>query len=413
MDSLIFIPGYKEAVMMLIGFFLIWVSVKKNYEPLLLLPIGIGIILVNLPVSPLRAEDSILALMFEKGVKNDIFPLLIFISIGAMMDFKPLVQRPWLVVFGVSGQIGIFATMTMAVLLGYNIQQAASIGIIGSADGPTSIFVSSKLAPELLGLITLAAYSYMALVPLIQPPIMKALTTRGERSVKMPVSTYVVGKTLEKLFPYLILLVSGVFCPMSVPLIGFLMFGNILNTSGVTDMLAKASKDYLSGLVTLFLGIAVGSSMTAQSFLKFDTLIIFFLGLFAFAFSTAFGVLLGKLMLLFKVRINPLIGAAGLSSFPMSARLVHQIGQEADRTNYLLMHAASANVSGQLASVIAGGVLIDLVVKYAPGADFTGSVFPIALKILSVGMGRVFFIMIIVSLVIYLTRFLFRQKNTQ
>ncbi|MBN2364337.1 sodium ion-translocating decarboxylase subunit beta [candidate division WOR-3 bacterium] len=411
MENLVFLPGYKEAAMILIGFFLIWVCVRKNYEPLLLLPIGIGIVLVNLPSSPLRAEDSILAMLFEKGVKNDIFPLLIFISIGAMMDFKPLVQRPWLVVFGVAGQIGIFATMIMAVLLGYNIQQAASIGIIGSADGPTSIFVSSKLAPELLGLITLAAYSYMALVPLIQPPIMKALTTKGERRVKMPVSTFVVGKTLEKLFPYIILIVSGIFCPMSVPLIGFLMFGNILNTSGVTDMLAKAAKDYLSGLVTLFLGIAVGSSMTAHSFLKLDTLVIFFLGLFAFAFSTAFGVLLGKVMLFFKVRINPLIGAAGLSSFPMSARLVHQIGQEADKTNYLLMHAASANVAGQLASVIAGGVLIDMVLKYAPTSDFTGSNLAVALKILALGMLRVFFIMAVVSLLIYGTRLVFRSKE--
>lgn len=411
MENLVFLPGYKEAAMILIGFFLIWVCVRKNYEPLLLLPIGIGIVLVNLPSSPLRAEDSILAMLFEKGVKNDVFPLLIFISIGAMMDFKPLIQRPWLVVFGVAGQIGIFATMIMAVLLGYNVQQAASIGIIGSADGPTSIFVSSKLAPELLGLITLAAYSYMALVPLIQPPIMKALTTKGERRVKMPVSTFVVGKTLEKLFPYIILIVSGIFCPMSVPLIGFLMFGNILNTSGVTDMLAKAAKDYLSGLVTLFLGIAVGSSMTAQSFLKLDTLIIFFLGLFAFAFSTAFGVLLGKVMLFFKVRINPLIGAAGLSSFPMSARLVHQIGQEADKTNYLLMHAASANVAGQLASVIAGGVLIDLVLKYAPVSDFTGSNLAVALKILALGMLRVFFIMAVVSLLIYGTRLVFRSKE--
>ncbi len=412
MENLVFIPGYKEAVMILIGFFLIWVCVRKNYEPLLLLPIGIGIVLVNLPSSPLRAEDSILALMFEKGVKNDIFPLLIFISIGAMMDFKPLVQRPWLVVFGAAGQIGIFATTILAVVFGYSIRQAASIGIIGSADGPTSIFVSSKLAPELLGLITLAAYSYMALVPLIQPPIMKALTTKGERRVKMPVSTFVVSRTLEKLFPYIILIVSGIFCPMSVPLIGFLMFGNILNTSGVTDMLAKAAKDYLSGLVTLFLGIAVGSSMTAQSFLRVDTLVIFFLGLFAFAFSTAFGVFLGKIMLLFKVRINPLIGAAGLSSFPMSARLVHQIGQEADKTNYLLMHAASANVSGQLASVIAGGVLIDLVMKYAPAGDFSGNSLQMALKILLLGMGRVFFIMAVVSLLIYGARALFRNKES-
>lgn len=412
MENLIFIPGYKEALMILIGFFLIWVCVRKNYEPLLLLPIGIGIVLVNLPSSPLRGEDSILALMFEKGVKNDIFPLLIFISIGAMMDFKPLVQRPWLVVFGAAGQIGIFATTILAVVFGYSIRQAASIGIIGSADGPTSIFVSSKLAPELLGLITLAAYSYMALVPLIQPPIMKALTTKGERRVKMPVSTFVVGRTLEKLFPYIILMVSGIFCPMSVPLIGFLMFGNILNTSGVTDMLAKAAKDYLSGLVTLFLGIAVGSSMTAQSFLRVDTLVIFFLGLFAFAFSTAFGVFLGKIMLLFKVRINPLIGAAGLSSFPMSARLVHQIGQEADKTNYLLMHAASANVSGQLASVIAGGVLIDLVMKYAPAEGFSGNSLQMALKILLLGMGRVFFIMAVVSLLIYGARALFRNKES-
>jgi len=410
MQDLIFIATWKEAVMIVVSLALIFISVKKNYEPLLLLPIGLGIMMVNLPFSPLKEADSILALLFEHGIKNDVFPLLIFISVGAMIDFKPIIQRPWLVVFGIAGQFGIFATMVIAILLGFSVSQSASIGIIGSADGPTSIFVSSKLAPELLGIITLAAYSYMALVPVIQPPIMKLLTSKKERRVKMPTAAAVVGPAMVKLFPYMILLVVSFFSPMSVPLIGFLMFGNILLTSTVTDMLARAAKEYLAGIVTLFLGLAVGSTMRAEIFLRKDTLLIFGLGLGAFAISTAFGVMIGKMLYLFKVKVNPLLGAAGLSSFPMSARLVHQIGQEADYTNFLLMHAAAANVSGQIASVVAGGVLLDLALKYLAAPPAGVSNLQVGLQMLYVGMTRVFIILCIIAAVIYLMRAVFKKK---
>jgi sodium ion-translocating decarboxylase beta subunit len=370
--------------MIVFGLLLCFFAVRKKYEPLLLLPIGLGIVLVNLPISPMREDGSILGILYNVGIRNELFPLLIFVSIGAMMDFRPLIERPWLVIFGAIGQIGIFGSMLVALLLGFRLFEAASIGVIGTADGPTSIFVTSLLAPRVLGPVTLAAYSYMAMVPLIQPPIMRLLTTHKERSVSMSGGDAEAPQVLLRLFPWIITILAGLLSPMSIPLIGMLMFGNILATSGSTESLAVSARQVLSGLVTLFLGIAVGSKMTAEVFFRTDTLLIFGLGLFAFAFSTALGVLLGKLLHAFGLRVNPLIGAAGLSSFPMSARLVQQLGREEDRGNFLLMHAASANVSGQIGSVLAGGILLDMCLR---SGDSSGV--QIGASMLLEGMGKV------------------------
>jgi oxaloacetate decarboxylase beta subunit len=298
--------------------------------------------------------------------------------------------------------------MIVALLLGFSLFQSASIGVIGSADGPTSIYVTAQLAPELIGSVSLAAYSYMALVPIIQPPIMRLLTTKKERKVRMEIGSVPVSNTVLKFFPYMILILSALLSPMSIPLIGFLMFGNILATSGVTDSLAKAAKETLSGLVTLFLGIAIGSSMKAEAFLKVETLLIFFLGLVAFALGTAFGVLLGKLLHALGLRVNPLVGAAGLSAFPMSARLVHQMGQKEDRQNYLLMFAASANVSGQIGSVLAGGALIELVSKFGNVSSLK-----VGLEILLLGMAKVLGALLLMALFIYLLRRIFPSREGQ
>lgn len=370
--------------MIVFGLLLCFFAVRKKYEPLLLLPIGLGIVLVNLPISPMREDGSILGILYNVGIRNELFPLLIFVSIGAMMDFRPLIERPWLVIFGAIGQIGIFGSMLVALMLGFRLFEAASIGVIGTADGPTSIFVTSLLAPRVLGPVTLAAYSYMAMVPLIQPPIMRLLTTHKERSVSMSGGDAEAPQVLLRLFPWIITILAGLLSPMSIPLIGMLMFGNILATSGATESLAVSARQVLSGLVTLFLGIAVGSKMTAEVFFRTDTLLIFGLGLFAFAFSTALGVLLGKLLHALGLRVNPLIGAAGLSSFPMSARLVQQLGREEDRGNFLLMHAASANVSGQIGSVLAGGILLDMCLRSGDSAGVQ-----IGASMLLEGMGKV------------------------
>ena len=405
MNSLMVIPGPGEALMMTFGLLLCFFAVKKRYEPLLLLPIGLGIVLVNLPVSPMRAEGSILSILYDLGIRNELFPLLIFVSIGAMMDFRPLIDRPWLVVFGAIGQIGIFGSLVVTLLLGFRLYEAASIGVIGTADGPTSIFVTSLLAPRILGPVTLAAYSYMALVPLIQPPIMRLLTTHGERAVSMSGGTGPEAPPgLVRIFPWIITILAGLLSPMSIPLIGMLMFGNILATSGATETLAVSAKQVLSGLVTLFLGIAVGSRMTADVFLRTETLLIFALGLFAFAFSTAMGVLLGKLLHALGLRVNPLIGAAGLSSFPMSARLVQQLGREEDRGNHLLMHAASANVSGQIASVLAGGILLDMCMKSGDGSGAG-----VGASMLLEGMGKVLLGLALIGLSIQVLKGIMRN----
>lgn len=404
-DDMIAIPGPGEALMILFGILLVFFAIRKKYEPLLLLPIGVGILMMNLPFSPMREENSILSLLYRHGIANELFPLLIFVSIGAMMDFRPLMERPWLVVFGVAGQIGIFGSLVAALLLGFRLFEAASIGVIGTADGPTSIVVTSRLAPGILGPVTLAAYSYMALVPLIQPPVMRLLTTPAERTARMDATVREVPPLLVKLFPYILTILAGLLSPMSIPLIGMLMFGNMLATSGVTDTLSNAARTTLSGLVTLFLGLAVGSTMKADVFLRAETLLIFGLGLLAFMISTAVGVLLGKLLRLAGMRVNPLIGAAGLSSFPMSARLVQQIGREADRGNFLLMHAASANVSGQIGSVLAGGVLLDLCLRAGDVSGVRAGV-----EILLVGMGRVMAGLAMVALFIHALKSLMRSR---
>jgi sodium ion-translocating decarboxylase beta subunit len=354
--------SFKQIIMILIGGLLIYLAIKKDYEPALLLPIGFGAILVNIPYSAAIGEHGPLTLLFNAGILTELFPLLIFIAVGAMIDFTPLLQNPVMLLFGAAAQFGIFFTMAVATLFGYSLKEAASIGIIGAADGPTSIYVASKFAKELLGPISVAAYSYMSLVPIIQPPVIRALTTKNERKIKMAYKPQSVSKTAKILFPIIVTIVAGVISPTSVALIGFLMFGNLIRECGVLNKLSNAAQNELANLVTLLLGITIGSTMTADRFIQFDTLIIIAMGLVAFIFDTAGGVIFAKILNLFlKNKINPMIGAAGISAFPMSARVIHKMGQKEDPSNFLLMHAVSANVAGQIGSVIAGGLILALV----------------------------------------------------
>lgn len=355
-------PG--ALVMIAAGGVLIYLAIVKEYEPMLLLPIGAGAILANLPLSPLVESGGLLQILYQVGVSNELFPLLIFVGIGAMTDFGPLLENPKMVLVGAAGQFGIFGTLMVALLLGFNINEAASIGIIGAIDGPTSIYVSSQLAPHLLAQIVVVAYSYMSLVPIIQPPIMRLLTTRSERLIRMPYTQRTISRRTRVLFPIIVTLVTGVLVPMATPLIGMLMLGNLLKESGVVERLTGASTGGIANTVTLFLGLAVGSTMRADSFLQWSTLFILVLGIFAFALDTAAGVLFGKLLnLLTDGHFNPLIGAAGISAFPMAARVVHRVAQEEDFENFLLMHAMGANTAGQIASVLAGGVVLALLTK--------------------------------------------------
>ncbi|MGQ9459075.1 MAG: sodium ion-translocating decarboxylase subunit beta [Anaerolineae bacterium] len=348
-------------VMMGVGGLLIYLAIAKEYEPVLLLPIGVGCILANIPLAGMTDGNGILGLLKRAGIDNELFPLLIFIGVGAMTDFGPLLENPAMVLLGAAGQFGIFGTLLLSTLVGFNIKEAASIGIIGSADGPTSIYVASVLAPHLLGPIAVAAYSYMSLVPIIQPPVMRLLTTERERKIKMPYTSRPVSKTTRILFPIAVTLVAGLLVPLATPLIGMLMFGNLLREAGVVDRLSKAAQNELANVVTLFLGLAVGSTMTAATFLTWQTLGIIVMGLLAFALDTAGGVLFGKLLcLLSGGQFNPLIGASGISAFPMSARVVQKVGQEEDFSNFLLMHAMGANTAGQIGSVMAGGVVLAL-----------------------------------------------------
>jgi len=299
--------------------------------------------------------------LYEAGIKTELFPLLIFIGIGAMTDFGPLLANPVTILLGAAAQFGIFGTLLLATLMGFSIKEAASIGIIGSADGPTSIYVASNLAPHLLAPIAVAAYSYMSLVPIIQPPVIRLLTTRAERRIRMPYTARPVSQTTKIVFPIVVTLVAGLLVPMATPLIGFLMFGNLLREAGVVERLSKAAQNELVNIVTIFLGITIGSTMSAASFLNLRTLLIIGMGLVAFALDTAAGLLLGKLFcLLSGGKINPLIGACGISAFPMSARVVHKVAQEEDFGNFLLMHAMGSNTAGQIASVMAGGVVLAL-----------------------------------------------------
>lgn len=365
----IMLVQWQQVVMWGIGALLIFLAIKKEMEPSLLLPIGFGTILVNLPLSGAvtqlcgaAEEIGILDVLFNAGIANELFPLLLFIGIGAMIDFGPLLTNPGLMLFGAAAQFGIFFTLSMASLFGFDIKDAASIAIIGAADGPTSIFVANYFNSKYIGAIIVAAYSYMALVPMVQPPVIKLITTKKERKIRMPYEQKEVSKTVRILFPIIITVLTGLFSPKSVSLIGFLMFGNLIRECGVLKSLSESAQNQLANLITLLLGITVATKMQAEFFLTPQTLLILALGLFAFMFDTFGGVMLAKLFNLFlKNKINPMIGAAGISAFPMSARVVHKMGLEEDNQNFLLMHSIGVNVSGQIASVIAGGLILNLI----------------------------------------------------
>lgn len=364
--------NWQSFIMYGIGGLLIFLAIKKDYEPMLLLPIGFGAILVNLPLSAVweyQGFAGILQIFYNSGILTEVFPLLIFIAVGAMIDFSPLLKNPRMIFLGAAAQFGIFATIVTVVLigkifpiLGIDLKSAAAISIIGAADGPTSIFVAAKFAPHLLGPISVAAYSYMALVPIIQPPIIKLLTSKQERLIRMEYSDKYISKTTLILFPIIVTVISGILAPICVPLVGLLMFGNLVRESGVMERLSKAAQNELASLVTLLLGITIGSTMRYEQFLQPLTLLILLLGLAAFVFDTAGGVLFVKLLNLFtKDKINPMVGAAGISAFPMSARTIQKMGVSEDPQNFLLMSAVSANVAGQVASAIAGGIVLALV----------------------------------------------------
>lgn len=360
---------FRQVIMWIIGGILIYLAIKKDMEPTLLLPIGFGAILVNLPLSGAVTqvyekgeEIGIIDILFNVGIANELFPLLLFVGIGAMIDFGPLLSNPKLMLFGAAAQFGIFFTLSMARLFGFDIIDAASISIIGAADGPTSIFVANYLGSQYLGAIIVAAYSYMALVPIVQPPVIKLITTKKERLIRMPYEPKNVTKLTRILFPIVITMITGIVSPRSVALIGFLMFGNLIRECGVLDSLSDTAQKTLANLVTLFLGITIATKMQADQFLKLDTLLILGLGLVAFVFDTVGGVMFAKFLNLFlKKKINPMIGAAGISAFPMSARVVHKMGLQEDEQNFLLMHSIGVNVSGQIASVIAGGLILNLI----------------------------------------------------
>ena len=353
----------KNLIMILVGGVLIYLAIKKEFEPILLLPIGFGAILANLPLTGITdaADGGFLGVLYQAGIKTELFPLLIFIGIGAMTDFGPLLENPKMALLGAAGQVGIFGTLLLALNLGFDLNEAASIGIIGAIDGPTAIYVSSRLAPHLLGAIAVTAYSYMSLVPIIQPPVMRLLTTEKERKVRMPYSEKPISKTVKILFPILVTIVISLLSPKASPLIATLMFGNLMRESGVVDRLSKSAQNEIANVTTIFLGLTVGSTMGGENFIQSDTLLILGMGLLAFVLDTMGGVLMGKLMyILSGKKFNPLIGAAGISAFPMSARIVQKVGQEDDLDNFLLMHAMGANTAGQLGSVVAGGVVLML-----------------------------------------------------
>ena len=356
----------RYVIMWIIGGILIYLAIKKDMEPTLLLPIGFGTILVNLPNSGAidqvlasgEVEHGALTTLFNAGISNELFPLILFIGIGAMIDFGPLLSNPKLMIFGAAAQFGIFFTLCLASMF-FDINDAASIAIIGAADGPTAIVVANKLNSKYLAPIMVAAYSYMALVPIIQPPVIRLLTTKKERMIRMEYSGKSVSQTTKILFPIVITIIAGLVAPASVALVGFLMFGNLIRECGVLNSLSETAQKVLANLITIFLGITIASQMNAEQFLNFETILILGLGLFAFVFDTAGGVLFAKLLNLFlKKKINPMIGAAGISAFPMSGRIVHKMGLKEDPQNFLLMHSIGVNVSGQIASVIAGGLIL-------------------------------------------------------
>ena len=356
---------WRMVLMWVIGGVLIYLAIKKEMEPTLLLPMGFGTILVNLPMSGAIGHDGPLTALFNAGIANELFPLLLFIGIGAMIDFGPLLKNPWLMLFGAAAQFGIFFTFFAARFF-FDINDAASIAIIGAADGPTSIFVANVLHSKYLGAIMVAAYSYLALVPIVQPPVIKAVTTKKERLIRMKYTAGEVSKTTKIMFPIVVTIIAGLVAPKSVALVGFLMFGNLIRECGVLNNLSETAQNSFANILTILLGITVASQMYYKDFVKVDTLMILLLGLVAFVFDTIGGVLFAKFLNLFRKpgnKINPMIGAAGISAFPMSGRVVNQMGLKEDNQNFLLMQSISVNVSGQIASVIAGGLILTLVSK--------------------------------------------------
>ena len=346
-------------VMWAIGGLLIFLAIKREMEPTLLLPIGFGAILVNLPLSGAIGEEGALSILYEAGIANELFPLLLFIGVGAMIDFGPILTNPKLMIFGAAAQFGIFFTFCTASMF-FDTADAASIAIIGAADGPTSIVVAQTIGSKYLGAIMVAAYSYMALVPIVQPPVIRLLTTKKERMIRMSYHGKEVSRLTRILFPIVITVIAGLVSPQSVSLVGFLMFGNLLRECGVLDSLSETAQKVLANLITIILGITIASQMRYDQFLDYRTLLILGLGLVAFVFDTAGGVLFAKFLNLFlKEKVNPMIGAAGISAFPMSGRVVHKMGLAEDNQNFLLMQSMGVNVSGQIASVIAGGLILN------------------------------------------------------
>ena len=362
---------WQQIVMFAVGITLIWLAIKKGFEPALLLPMGFGAILVNLPFSGVLNQtlaggiqaNGVIEWLFHVGIEaSEVMPILLFIGIGAMIDFGPLLSNPSLFLFGAGAQLGIFAAILLSTILGFDLKDAASIGIIGAADGPTSILVSQVLNSKYIGAIAVAAYSYMALVPIVQPFAIRLVTTKKERCIHMEYNPKSVSKTMKIAFPIIVTVIVGLVAPQSVALVGFLMFGNLIRECGVLDSLSETAQKVLANLITLLLGLTVASKMTADAFLNKETLLIIALGLVAFVFDTVGGVLFAKFINLFsKKKVNPMIGATGISAFPMSARVIHKMGLEEDPQNFLLMHAIGSNVSGQIASVIAGGIILNMI----------------------------------------------------
>lgn len=365
---------WQQVVMYLVGIVLIWLAIRKEYEPALLLPMGFGAILVNLPASGVLNQmlpgvgetNGIIEWLFNVGIEaSEALPVLLFIGIGAMIDFGPLLSNPKMFLFGAGAQFGIFAAILLAVILGFDLKDSAAIGIIGAADGPTSILVSQILKSNYIGPIAVAAYSYMALVPVIQPFAIRLVTTKKERMIRMTYEPASVTKRTRIIFPIAVTIVVGFVAPSSVALVGFLMFGNLIRECGVLNTMSDTAQNNLSNLITLLLGITISFSMRAERFVTVDTLMIMLIGVFAFVVDTIGGVMLAKFINLFsKEKINPMVGAAGISAFPMSSRVVQKMAMEEDPGNILLMHAAGANVSGQIASVVAGGMIINLVTSF-------------------------------------------------
>ena len=352
-------PGH--VIMIIVGSLLLYLGIRKGYEPLLLLPIGFGAILVNIPLAGLMEEDGILRFFYNTGVLTEVFPVLIFLGIGAMTDFQPLLENPKIILLGAAGQFGIFLTLLLALAIGFDKLDAVAVAIIGACDGPTAIYVSSKFAPHLLGAVSVAAYSYMSLVPLIQPPIMRLLTTDRERKIVMGVVKQPVSKATKIIFPIAVTIVASILAPIGTPLIGTVMLGNLMKESGVVERLKNASQNEITNIVTLLLGLCIGATMEAEKFLRAQTLMVLALGLIAIGLDTVVGVLFGKLMCwLTGGKVNPLIGAAGISAFPMAARVAQAEGQKYNKRNYLLMHAMSANAGGQIGSVIAAAVMLSV-----------------------------------------------------